>query len=151
MLGAGVLARSGPWRPHRAVMPALRPALRWLLFGDQYEEAALLLTMRGVGRASLRSIGGFRASIGAQQRLETLADLGGVPSAVLVGERDRLTPTECARSIADALPGSRLTVFPGAGHMLLLERHEDVSATLSTIVKRAAKATKKTPRLEEAA
>ncbi|MEV6348511.1 alpha/beta hydrolase [Actinoplanes sp. NPDC051851] len=138
-LGAGVLARSGAWHPHRAVLPVLRPALRWLLFGDECAEAALGLTVRSVGRASLRSIGGFRASIGAQQRLETLARLGGVPAAVLVGDRDRLTPVPCAESIAAALPGTELTVLPGAGHMLPLERPEAVAAALTTIVHRAAR------------
>jgi pimeloyl-ACP methyl ester carboxylesterase len=136
-IGAGVLARSGPWRPHRAVLPALRPAVRWLLFGEKYDDDALQLAMRSFGRASLRSIGGFRASIGAQQRLDTLATLGHLPAAVLVGERDRLTPPACARSIADALPGAHLTVFPGAGHMLPLERHTEVSAALTTIVEQA--------------
>jgi pimeloyl-ACP methyl ester carboxylesterase len=140
-IGAGVLARSGPWRPHRAVLPALRPALRWLLFGDDYEDAAMQVTMRCVGRASLRSIGGFRASIGAQHRLDTLSALGDVPAAVLVGDRDRLTPTACAKSIADALPGAELTVLPGAGHMLPLERHAEVSAVLTGIVERAAGST----------
>ena len=137
-LGAGVLARSGPWRPHRAVLPALRPALRWLLFGEEYEDAALQVTMRCVGRATLRSIGGFRASIGAQQRLDTLAALGDMPAAVLVGDRDRLTPPPCAASIAEALPGAELSVLPGAGHMLTLERHAEVSAALAAIVRRAA-------------
>jgi pimeloyl-ACP methyl ester carboxylesterase len=140
-LGAGVLARSGPWRPHRALLPALRPALRWLLFGDHYDNDALQVTMRGVGRASLRSIGGFRASIGTQQRLETLAELGDLPAAVLVGDRDRLTPPPCAESIAGALPGTGLTVFPGAGHMLLLERHAEVSATLVEITEQASHST----------
>ena len=140
-IGAGVLARSGPWRPHRAVLPALRPALRWLLFGDQYDHDALVLTMRGVGQASLRSIGGFRSSIGTQQRLATLATLGDLPAAVLVGDRDRLTPPPCARSIAEALPGTELTVWPGAGHMLLLERHAEVSAALVEITERAARST----------
>jgi pimeloyl-ACP methyl ester carboxylesterase len=140
-LGAGVLARSGPWRPHRAVLPALRPALRWLLFGDQYDNDALMVTMQSVGRASLRSIGGFRATVGTQQRLDTLAALGDVPAAVLVGDRDRLTPPPCARSIAEALPGTELTVWPGAGHMLLLERHAEVSATLVEITERAARST----------
>ncbi|NMO52952.1 alpha/beta hydrolase [Actinoplanes sp. TBRC 11911] len=147
-VGAGLLARSGPWRPHRAVMPALRPGLRWLLFGDRCEDAALEMTMRCIGRASLRSIGGFRQSIGAQQRLDTLAAIGDVPAAVLVGDRDRLTPTECSRSIADALPGAALTVLPDAGHMLPMERHEEVSAMLAKIVKKAARPS---ARLEEAA
>ena len=136
-LGAGVLARSGAWRPHRALLPALRPALRWLLFGEQAEDSAMQVTLRCVGRTSLRSIGGFRASVGAQQRLDTLAELGDVPAAVLVGDRDRLTPPPCSQSIADALPGAGLTVFPGAGHMLPLERHTDVSAKLAEIVERA--------------
>jgi pimeloyl-ACP methyl ester carboxylesterase len=140
-LGAGLLARSGAWRPHRAVLPALRPALRWLLFGDHYDDDALGITMRGVGRASLRSIGGFRSSIGAQQRLGTLAALGDVPAAVLVGDRDRLTPLPCAESIAGALPGAELTVCPGAGHMLLLERHAEVSAALVSITEQAARST----------
>jgi pimeloyl-ACP methyl ester carboxylesterase len=136
-LGAGVLARSGAWRPHRAVLPALRPALRWLLFGDEYEDAALQVTMKSVGRTTLRSIGGFRSSIGEQQRLDTLTRLGDMPAAVLVGDRDRLTPPPCAEGIADALPGTELTVFPGAGHMLPLERHAEVSAVLAEIVAKA--------------
>jgi pimeloyl-ACP methyl ester carboxylesterase len=140
-LGAGLLARSGAWRPHRAVLPALRPALRWLLFGDHYDDDALGITLRGVGRASLRSIGGFRSSIGAQQRLGTLAALGDVPAAVLVGDRDRLTPPPCAESIAGALPGAELTVCPGAGHMLLLERPAEVSAALVSITEQAARST----------
>ena len=140
-IGAGVLARSGAWRPHRAMMPALRPAIRWLLFGDEYEDSALRVTLKSVGRASLRSIGGFRASIGAQQRLETLAALGDVPAAVLVGDRDRLTPPPCAESIAEALPGTELTVCPGAGHMLMLERPDEVSAALAAIVQRAVAST----------
>jgi pimeloyl-ACP methyl ester carboxylesterase len=137
MIGASVLARSGAWHPHRAMLPVLRPAIRWLLFGDEYEDAALQVTMKSVGRASLRSIGGFRASIGAQRRLETLAALGDVPAAALVGDRDRLTPPPCAESIADALPGTELTVCPGAGHMLMLERPDEVSAALAAIVERA--------------
>jgi pimeloyl-ACP methyl ester carboxylesterase len=140
-IGAGVLARAGAWHPHRAVLPALRPAVRWLLFGDDCTEDALDVTMHGFGRASLRSIGGFRFSIGTQQRLETLATLVDVPAATLVGERDRLTPRACAESIAAALPGAELTVCPGAGHMLPLERPAEVSAALTAIVERAARST----------
>ena len=138
-LGAGLLARSGAWHPHRAVLPVLRPAVRWLLFGDDHPDAGLSVTMKALGRASLRSIGGFRASIGAQQRLDTLAALGHLPSAVLVGDRDRLTPPACAESIADALGGAEMTVFPGAGHMLMLERPAEVTAALLAVAERAAR------------
>ncbi|MEU4216845.1 alpha/beta hydrolase [Actinoplanes sp. NPDC026623] len=137
--GAGVLARLGVWRPHRAMLPALRPAVRWLLFGDGYRSGDLDITMSAFGWASLRSIGGFRASVGAQQRLATLAALGDVPAAALVGDRDRLTPPPCAESIAEALPGTELTIFEGAGHMLMMERPFEVSAAVLAVAARAAK------------
>jgi pimeloyl-ACP methyl ester carboxylesterase len=133
-LGAGVLARSGAWRPHRAVLPVLRPAIRWLLFGDEFTDADLQMTVRAVGWTSLRAIGGFRTSVELQRRLETLVAVHDVPSAVLVGDRDRLTPPECAECIAGALPGSELTVYPGAGHMLMMERPAEVSAVLTDLV-----------------
>jgi pimeloyl-ACP methyl ester carboxylesterase len=151
IIGAGVLARSGPWRPHRAMLSALRPAVRWLLFGDDHEDVALDVTMRSFGRASLRSIGGFRSSIGSQQRLETLTALGDVPAAALVGDRDRLTPPPCAESIAEALPGTELTVYPGAGHMLMLERPTEVSAVLTGIIARAAAGNAAQDRYDQAA
>jgi pimeloyl-ACP methyl ester carboxylesterase len=148
-VGAGMLARSGAWHPHRAVLPALRPALRWLLFGDEYSADALAVTMKAVGRASLRSIGGFRPSIGAQHRLDTLAALGDLPAAVLVGDRDRLTPPACAESIAAALPQAELAVCPGAGHMLMLERPDVVTAALAAVVEQAAAGRRHHTRIRE--
>ena len=139
--GAAMLARLGAWRPHNALLPALRPTVRWLLFGDRFEAGDLRIAMSAFGRASLRSIGGFRASVGAQHRVDTLAALGDVPAAALVGDRDRLTPPPCAESIAGALAGTQLTVLEGAGHMLMMERPAEVSAALLSVVERAARST----------
>jgi hypothetical protein len=101
------------------------------------EPADIQLTSAAVALASLRSSGGFRPSIGAQRRLETLAALGNLPAAALVGDRDRLTPPPCAESIAAALPATELTICPGAGHMLMLERATEVSAALITVTRQA--------------
>jgi pimeloyl-ACP methyl ester carboxylesterase len=137
LAGASVLARCGGLRPHSALQHALRPGLRWLLFGDLADTADLRLTAASVARVSLGAIGGFRPSVGAQQRLDTLAALPPIPTAVLVGGRDRLTPPACAEAIAGALPGAELTVYPGAGHMLVLERHAEVTAALAATVSAA--------------
>ncbi|MER7892458.1 alpha/beta hydrolase [Micromonospora sp. NPDC094482] len=133
--GAGVLARCGSWRPPLALLRALRPSIRWLLFGDRCDPTDIRLVTSAVARASLRSIGGFRASIGAQHRLETLAALAHLPAAALVGDRDRLTPPPCAESIAAALPATELTVCPGAGHMLMMERPDEVNAALLGVLR----------------
>jgi pimeloyl-ACP methyl ester carboxylesterase len=135
--GAGVLARCGSWGPPRALLRALRPSIRWMLFGDRCDPTDIRLVTSAVARASLRSIGGFRASIGAQHRLDTLAELGHLPAAALVGDRDRLTPPPCAESIAAALPATELTVCPGAGHMLMMERPDEVGAAVTGVLRQA--------------
>ncbi|MFY1672461.1 alpha/beta fold hydrolase [Plantactinospora sp. WMMB334] len=144
--GAGLLARCRGWRTPGPLLQALRPTLRWLLFGDTCDPADIRLTTSAVARASLVSVGGFRPSIGAQHRLETLSTLREVPTAALVGDRDRLTPPPCTESIAAALPSAELTVCPGGGHMLMLERPEEVTAALRAVVDRALAATKITRR-----
>ncbi|MBQ1015589.1 alpha/beta hydrolase, partial [Micromonospora sp. M51] len=64
------------------------------------------------------------------------AALAHLPAAALVGDRDRLTPPPCAESIAAALPATELTVCPGAGHMLMMERPDEVNAALTGVVRR---------------
>ena len=49
-----------------------------------------------------------------------------IPTLVIVGTADVLTPPAQARLIARLIPGARLEVFPGGGHMLMLERTEEL-------------------------
>jgi pimeloyl-ACP methyl ester carboxylesterase len=44
------------------------------------------------------------------------------PTLVLCGSEDRMTPLRQSQYLADAIPGARLQVFEGAGHMLMLEQ-----------------------------
>jgi pimeloyl-ACP methyl ester carboxylesterase len=53
------------------------------------------------------------------------------PTLVLCGEADRLTPPEHSREIAGAVPGARLEIVPGAGHLLTLEQPARVNALLT--------------------
>jgi pimeloyl-ACP methyl ester carboxylesterase len=54
-----------------------------------------------------------------------------VPTTVLVGADDRLTPPSHARRIAENLPQlDKLIVLPETGHMTPLERPEEVTAAL---------------------
>ena len=54
------------------------------------------------------------------------------PTVVMCGDSDQLTPPECAREIADLVPGARLVTVPRAGHMLTMEQPDFVNATLAT-------------------
>lgn len=63
----------------------------------------------------------------AQQAMASRADsvplLPGisVPTLVLVGEEDDLTPPDVAREMAGRIPGAELEILPGAGHLSPLE------------------------------
>ena len=54
------------------------------------------------------------------------------PALVMVGESDQITPPECAREIARAIPGAQLHVLPQCGHISSLERPDEVNAILRT-------------------
>jgi len=132
--GAAILARSGAWRPHRLLMPLLSPGVRWLVFGQRAEPSWITLTNAMVGAAPLCAIGGFRPAVGRHSRVEALAVMRRLPAAVLVGTRDRLTPLACAETIAAALPRSEHLVIEDAGHMLPLERPDEVAGAIARVV-----------------
>jgi 3-oxoadipate enol-lactonase len=64
-----------------------------------------------------RSLGALAA------RPDSVPLLGGinVPTLVLVGEEDTITPPADARQMAHAIPDSRMLIVPEAGHMSNLE------------------------------
>jgi pimeloyl-ACP methyl ester carboxylesterase len=59
----------------------------------------------------------------AMQAMDFRPGLAGVavPTTVVVGSRDLLTPRRLARALAAAIPAARLVELPGAGHMLPYE------------------------------
>jgi pimeloyl-ACP methyl ester carboxylesterase len=50
---------------------------------------------------------------------------------MLVGEGDEATPPELAREIASAIPGARLVLIPGSGHLSTLEKPDAVNKALA--------------------
>src|SRR3954465_4108989 len=53
-----------------------------------------------------------------------------VPATVILGERDMMTPLKAGNALAAALPNSRTVVLRGAGHMMMVERPDEVLAAL---------------------
>jgi pimeloyl-ACP methyl ester carboxylesterase len=53
-----------------------------------------------------------------------------LPTLVLVGTADALTPPRDSQRIAELVPGARLVEYPGAGHMLMYERTDAVDALI---------------------
>ena len=53
-----------------------------------------------------------------------------VPTTLVLGERDMMTPSRGGKALAAALPNSRIVVLPGAGHMMMAERPDELLAAL---------------------
>ena len=89
--------------------------------------ARYLAMVRRAGAEAL-----IRQNEAVMARPDLRAQLPGIacPVLVMVGEADQLTPPEHAREIAAAVPGARLEVLPGAGHMLSWEQPARVNALL---------------------
>jgi 3-oxoadipate enol-lactonase len=62
--------------------------------------------------------------------------LEGIPVLVIVGAEDAMTPPDRAQAMADAIPGARLQVIPGAAHLTVLERPKEVTAAIREFLER---------------
>ena len=61
-----------------------------------------------------------------------------VPTLVLVGAEDSISPPTEAQAIADAIPDSRFAVIPGAGHMAPWENPQAVNEAILDFLDRLA-------------
>jgi pimeloyl-ACP methyl ester carboxylesterase len=53
-----------------------------------------------------------------------------VPSTLILGERDMMTPVKAGNTLAAALPNSRTVMLRGAGHMIMMEQPDELLAAL---------------------
>ncbi len=58
-----------------------------------------------------------------------------VPTLVITGEDDRLTPVKYGQSLADAVPGARFMTIGRAGHVAMVERPDEVTAAVAEFVR----------------
>jgi pimeloyl-ACP methyl ester carboxylesterase len=111
----------------------LAPGLRTLLIGRHADRGALAITARCIADSRPAAMTGFRPALDAHERDAALAAFDGIPTEVLVGTRDKLTPVRQARRIVATARNARLTLYPDAGHMLPLERVDGVAGCLAQL------------------
>jgi len=103
-----------------------------LLHPDHQADATLIGTQVRMGlavgaRAYIRQQTAIIGRIDSRPHLAAIT----VPTWVLVGDRDGITPPDRAQEMAAAIPGARLEIIEGAGHLTPLERSDAVERLLT--------------------
>jgi non-heme chloroperoxidase len=94
------------------------------------------LTLEGFAAVTGQARAGFLGAMAAMDLRGAGEVIGAVPTKVLVGTRDGLTPPRLARQLAAGIPSAELEVIPGAGHMLPLEAPDRIVASVRAVAGR---------------
>lgn len=121
---------------HRARM--ITPSVRWLLFGDNPRREDVELTARCVAQSRSENIVNFAPTLDEHDCRAALAAFASIPTLVLCGVRDRLTALRHTQAIAMELPHARTVTYRSAGHMVPLERAEQVAGRISELARECA-------------
>jgi hypothetical protein len=101
-----------------------------ILFAAGASPAAVALGMQELRACRPRTLAADVAIARGMDLTPAAADVR-VPTLILCGSRDRVTPPALSRHLHATIAGSRLEIVDGAGHMLLIEAPGVVSRAIA--------------------
>lgn len=107
---------------------------KWVRDGSERWEMVHELVRRQPAEAIAQ---GSIAIAGRDDSLDTLPTID-VPTSVVVGADDAITPPAMSATIAAGIPGATLTVIPRAGHLSNMDAPDDLDRALRDLVRRVA-------------
>jgi pimeloyl-ACP methyl ester carboxylesterase len=105
-----------------------------LAFGDAVPARYVEFVDQMLSATPFGVVADFFPTFGTLDKFETVSAMSEVPVAIICGTRDKLTPIEHSRRLHELIPGSTLLECEGAGHMVMLERHDQVNAELDQLL-----------------
>jgi pimeloyl-ACP methyl ester carboxylesterase len=110
---------------------------RWLNLGRRPDRRLSRFVEAMTAATPAQVVGDFWTSLDAHDKRDAPKTLSTIPTLVLVGARDRLTPPSDSRVMASGIDGARLVELRDAGHCTMLEQPEAVNAALDHLVELA--------------
>ena len=130
LVGSGARLRVAPQflEVARAAGPEGAPALTEMSFAPGHEERAHAFQAARAPTAP----GMLYRDLAACDEFDMMGEVASItqPALLIVGDADRMTPPKYAEFLHQRLPDSQLTVIPGAGHYVQIERPEAVASAL---------------------
>jgi pimeloyl-ACP methyl ester carboxylesterase len=133
--------RYAPKTVHRtrgAASAVIGPVLRAASYGDEkISRSVVAFSEKMMHDTPISTLVGFLHALEVHDETEALPVLAKVPTLIVCGDRDLLTPKEYSEEMAAVLPRSELVIVGGAGHLVQLEQPEIVDDALVRLVERA--------------
>jgi pimeloyl-ACP methyl ester carboxylesterase len=122
----------------RAVSDLLCLLVRWHSAASKTPSPVFDLMAGMINTSTIQTIANFYPSLAQHHRFDALPTLRDVPTMILVGENDIVTPVEHSKAIVCTLPSAEMVVFPRTGHSLMLEEPHRVNFSLRKLLANAA-------------
>ena len=90
-----------------------------------------------VSSTPVEVIAEFLPALFAHDQTAAVPALAGIPTVIVAGDQDRLTPLERSQRIAEVLPDAKMVVAEGSGHMTMMEDPSVTNEALRTLLQRA--------------
>jgi pimeloyl-ACP methyl ester carboxylesterase len=125
-------------RTRRMAADVVSAATRSLSFAGGHVDPALAHYVDAmIAGTPVDVIAEFYPALAGLDQTGSLKPLREVPTLVLSGNKDKLIPLEHSEMIAQQLPDAEFVVVPEAGHMVLLEKPDEVTTALAALLRRA--------------
>lgn len=119
----------------RGVNALLAQPPKWVRDGSERWDAVRALAGRQPAEAVAQGSIAMALRPGSEGTLPTID----VPTSVVVGSEDALTPPVMSETMAARIPGATLTVIPQAGHLANMDAPDEFDRTVRDLVRRVAK------------
>jgi pimeloyl-ACP methyl ester carboxylesterase len=111
---------------------------RRIAFGDPGVSPTVVDFLERVIRATpIDVIADFYVALVGHEKRHALKVLGSIPVLVMTGDKDRLVDPGLSAEIASSVYGAELVTLRGAGHVVILERPNEINEGIAALVNRA--------------
>nr|WP_216654171.1 alpha/beta hydrolase [Nocardioides sp. zg-DK7169] len=103
-------------------------------FGDKVPTSYVEFVDQMLSATPFEVVAGFFPSFGALDKFHAVDVLSDVPTLIMCGTADRVTSIGHSRKLHSRIRDSRLVELDGAGHMVILERHQQINDELDDLI-----------------
>ncbi|GAA3620029.1 alpha/beta fold hydrolase [Microlunatus ginsengisoli] len=109
---------------------------RRMAYGSDVPNSYVEFATQMLAETSLDVVADFYPAFAELDEYEAMASLAHIPTAVVGGEDDVITPVEHTERIIDLLPTADAHILPECGHLGMIEHHDQFNAVVEHLLAR---------------